>query len=49
VRRGAPVLFADEPGLAVADFNAGLGGILAFLLRLRLGGERMWLVDGVAR
>jgi class IV lanthipeptide synthase len=49
VRRGGRVVFGDEPGMVVADFNAGLGGILAFLLRLRLGGPRMWLVDGVGR
>ena len=49
VRRGGRDVFCDEPGAAVADFNVGLGGILAFLLRLRLGGPRMWLVDEVGR
>lgn len=29
----------------VADFNVGLAGVLAFLLRLRDGGPRMWLPE----
>ena len=49
VRRGGRDVFCDEPGVVAADFNVGLGGILAFLLRLRLGGSRMWLVDEVGR
>ena len=40
---------ATSPARSWRDFNVGLGGILAFLLRLRLGGSRMWLVDEVGR
>ncbi|GHF21594.1 class IV lanthionine synthetase LanL [Streptomyces morookaense] len=38
------VLVPDETGAAVsADYNTGLAGVLAFLLRLRDGGPRLWL------
>jgi hypothetical protein len=34
----------DETGTAVAaDFNTGLAGVLALLLRIRDGGSRLWL------
>lgn len=36
----------DETGrMFSADYNTGLAGVLAFLLRLRLGGGRMWMCD----
>jgi hypothetical protein len=36
----------DETATAVvADFNTGLAGVLAFLLRLRDGGDRLWLPE----
>ncbi|MFJ7154096.1 class IV lanthionine synthetase LanL [Streptomyces sp. NPDC101118] len=36
----------DETGAAVvADYGTGLSGVLAFLLRLRHGGRRLWLPD----
>ncbi|MFJ6939540.1 class IV lanthionine synthetase LanL [Streptomyces sp. NPDC101132] len=36
----------DETGAAVvADYGTGLSGVLAFLLRLRYGGPRLWLPD----
>ncbi|MGW6918460.1 class IV lanthionine synthetase LanL [Kitasatospora sp. NPDC054939] len=46
VRNGL-LLIADEGGQEVtADYNVGLGGVLAFLLRLRHGGPRPWMADG---
>lgn len=48
VRDGA-VTFGDDPFALVADFHVGLGGILAFFLRLRHGGPRQWLVEGDVR
>ncbi|ANP51585.1 class IV lanthionine synthetase LanL [Streptomyces griseochromogenes] len=43
VREGR-VLAPDETGTAVTtDYGTGLGGVLAFLLRLRHGGPRLWL------
>ncbi|WP_414167029.1 class IV lanthionine synthetase LanL [Streptoverticillium reticulum] len=40
------VLAPDETGAAVSpDYNTGLAGVLAFLLRLRDGGPRLWLPD----
>lgn len=47
VMRHGGATFGDDSNALVADFNVGLGGILAFLLRLRRGGPRMWL-DAVA-
>ncbi|MEO3930833.1 class IV lanthionine synthetase LanL [Micromonosporaceae bacterium B7E4] len=36
----------DETGTAiVADYGVGLAGVLAFLLRLRDGGQRLWLPE----
>lgn len=38
------ILVPDETGAAVTpDYNTGLAGVLAFLLRLRDGGPRLWL------
>ncbi|MCC3776149.1 class IV lanthionine synthetase LanL, partial [Streptomyces sp. UNOB3_S3] len=38
------VLAPDETGVSVSlDYNTGLAGVLAFLLRLRDGGPRLWL------
>jgi hypothetical protein len=47
IMRGGSATFGDDPNALVADFHVGLGGILAFLLRLRRGGPRMWLDDAV--
>jgi serine/threonine protein kinase len=49
VLRDGAVTFGDDPNALVADFNVGLGGILAFFLRLRYGGPRIWLVEGPER
>ena len=37
--------FGDQPGVRTPDFNVGLAGVLSFLLRLRHGGPRLWMVD----
>lgn len=38
------VLTPDETGVSLSlDYNTGLAGVLAFLLRLRDGGPRLWL------
>ncbi|ROP28001.1 hypothetical protein [Couchioplanes caeruleus] len=38
------MLAPDEVLNAVtADYNTGLAGVVAFLLRLEFGGDRMWL------
>ena len=43
IRHGR-VLAPDETGTTVTtDYGTGLGGVLAFLLRLRHGGPRLWL------
>lgn len=39
------VLFADSDGEPYAEWADGLSGILAFLLRLRHRGPRLWLAD----
>ncbi|MEU3355993.1 class IV lanthionine synthetase LanL [Streptomyces sp. NPDC037389] len=42
--RAGRVLAPDETGTSVhADYGTGLAGVLAFLLRLRDGGPRLWL------
>lgn len=39
----------DETGMAVVpDYGTGLAGVLAFLLRLRSGGSRMWFPESTA-
>jgi hypothetical protein len=43
VLRDGRVVFADPDGAVAADFNVGLGGVLAFLLRLRHPEPRPWL------
>jgi len=48
IMREGYATFGDDPTALVADFNVGLGGILAFLLRLRRGGPRIWLDSGAA-
>ncbi|WP_157855733.1 class IV lanthionine synthetase LanL [Streptomyces aureocirculatus] len=46
VLRDGRVVVPDESGAAVlADFGTGLSGVLAFLLRLRAGGPRLWLPE----
>ncbi|MFE2552285.1 class IV lanthionine synthetase LanL [Streptomyces sp. NPDC059355] len=45
--RDGRLLIADESGTEVtADWNVGLSGVVAFLLRLRHGGPRPWMADG---
>jgi hypothetical protein len=42
--RAGRVVVPDEMGNdVVADFGTGLSGVVAFLLRLRHGGARLWL------
>jgi hypothetical protein len=49
VIRDGRVLVPDETASAVvADYNTGLAGVLAFLLRFSGGGPRLWL-PGSAR
>lgn len=49
VRHGR-MLAPDETGMAIVpDYGVGLGGVLAFLLRLRDGGPRMWLPESPMR
>ena len=46
--RGGRVLVPDETSRGVvADYNIGLAGVLGYLLRLRYGGSRLFLVDDV--
>ncbi|MFJ8745211.1 class IV lanthionine synthetase LanL [Embleya sp. NPDC127516] len=45
-RRNGRLLVPDDTMREVcASYNVGLAGVLDFLLRLRLGGDRSWLVD----
>ena len=45
-RRGGRLLVPGENGQAVvSDYHTGLAGVLSFLLRLRHGGHRPWMVD----
>lgn len=49
-RRDGRFLAPDETGKAVvADYNVGLAGVVDFLLRLRHGGPRPWMVDAPSR
>ncbi|HZM75231.1 MAG TPA: class IV lanthionine synthetase LanL [Candidatus Limnocylindrales bacterium] len=42
-------LAADDTGAAVvADYGVGLAGVLAFLVRLHHGGQRMWIPTDIA-
>ena len=42
------MVVGDESGEDVtADFNVGLAGVAAFLLRLRHGGPRLWLPEAL--
>jgi hypothetical protein len=44
--RGGRMVVPDDSGTAVAaDYGVGLAGVLAFLLRLRHGGGRLWMAD----
>lgn len=46
--RAGGMAFPDESaGSVVADFQTGQAGTLAFLLRLRHGGPRLWMADPV--
>jgi lantibiotic modifying enzyme len=46
VLRSGRILLPDESGLATAiDYGTGMAGILAFLLRLRHGGSRLWIPE----
>jgi len=48
--RHGRIVAIDETRTAVsADFNTGLSGVLAFLLRLRDGGSRLWLPESFTR
>lgn len=50
VLRDGRLLVADESGAEVtADFNTGLAGVLALLLRMRDGAARMWLPAALTR
>ncbi|MGW0434569.1 class IV lanthionine synthetase LanL [Micromonospora sp. NPDC003197] len=50
VLRDRRLLVPDESRTTVvADFATGLAGVLAFLLRLRDGGPRMWLPESFTR
>lgn len=45
-RRDGRALVPDETLTSVvADYNVGLSGVLAYLMRLRYGGSRLFLVD----
>jgi Lanthionine synthetase C-like protein/Protein kinase domain len=47
-REGRAVV-CDETGATVAaDYSVGLAGVVAFLLRLRNGGPRMWMAEPAA-
>jgi hypothetical protein len=46
-RSGRIVAPNDTGTSVVADYGVGVAGVLAFLLRLRYGGERMWLPDAI--
>lgn len=48
VLRDGRMLAPDETGVAVsADYSTGLSGVLAFLLRLGTGGDRLWLPESL--
>lgn len=44
-QRDGGLVFPDEHGGMSATWGDGMTGVLAFLLRLRHGGRRMWMVD----
>ena len=47
--RGGRLVAPDESGSGLGtEYGVGLAGVLAFLLRLRHGGPRLWLVDAEA-
>lgn len=47
--RDGRIVAPDESRTTVsADFNTGLSGVLAFLLRLSYGGDRLWLPASLA-
>jgi lantibiotic modifying enzyme len=46
VRRAGRWVVPDRPGPGLnLDFNTGLAGVVGYLLRLRHGGPRWWMVD----
>ncbi|MGA4683263.1 class IV lanthionine synthetase LanL [Micromonospora sp. AB353] len=45
--RGRMVVPGESGRDITIGFNVGLAGVLAFLHRLRNGGERMWMLDGL--
>jgi hypothetical protein len=47
IRNGRLVVPADSMNTIEMGYNSGLAGTLAFLLRLRYGGDRMWTADGL--
>lgn len=49
LRDGRMVPPDDSRFQVTADFNSGLSGVVAFLLRLRDGGPRMWLPEAFTR
>ncbi|MFC4536472.1 class IV lanthionine synthetase LanL [Sphaerisporangium dianthi] len=48
LRDGRMVIAPDKGTQVFADFNVGLSGVVALLLRLRDGGPRMWLPEVLA-
>lgn len=40
-------VFPDDEGTVSAEWASGLSGLLAFLLRLRYGGARLWMTDAL--
>jgi len=49
LRDGRIVAVDDTSTTVSADFNTGLSGVLAFLLRLRNGDSRLWLPESFTR
>ncbi|MGH8883998.1 MAG: class IV lanthionine synthetase LanL [Egibacteraceae bacterium] len=44
--RDGRIVIPDESGFSLAaDYGVGLAGVVAFLLRLRHGGPRMWMAE----
>ncbi|WP_283139296.1 class IV lanthionine synthetase LanL [Rhizohabitans arisaemae] len=46
-RDGLMVVPGDSMGNIEMGYNSGLAGVLGFLLRLRHGGRRLWMADGL--
>ncbi|MWA02649.1 phosphotransferase [Actinomadura sp. LD22] len=46
--RDGRIVLPDERGDVSMSWGEGLSGVLAFLVRLRYGGERLWMADGAA-